>query len=36
MTREQVILECAANHRWIGEPMYCDFCGVDKGEQLND
>lgn len=33
---ELIVLECEANHDWIGSPAYCSACGVDKGNETND
>lgn len=27
------VAECFDNHLWVGEPTYCDKCGVDKGQE---
>jgi hypothetical protein len=32
-TLERIIVECEDNHEWIGSPLYCSACGVDKGEE---
>ena len=32
---EDDIEECDTNHEWIGEPLYCSACGVDKGNERN-
>jgi hypothetical protein len=30
---EEIVLECKSNHEWIGNPLYCSACGVDKGNE---
>lgn len=32
-TLERVIPQCRAKHEWIGTPLYCSACGVDKGNE---
>lgn len=32
---DEIILECDSNHEWIGSPLYCSACGVDKGNERN-
>jgi hypothetical protein len=32
---EKIILECEIDHEWIGNPLYCSACGVDKEEESN-
>ena len=27
------VFECVDEHFWIGVPLYCSACGVDKGEE---
>lgn len=33
---EEIILECLSNHEWIGEPIYCSACGVNKGNERSN
>jgi len=30
---EAMVTECVDSHLWVGRPVYCDKCGVDKGEE---
>ena len=32
-TLEEIVLECEGEHEWIGSPLYCSACGVDKGNE---
>lgn len=32
---DESIGECLDSHLWVGEPTYCDKCGVDKGQEAN-
>jgi hypothetical protein len=36
MNDEIIIAECNSNHEWIGDPLYCSACGVDKGNEITD
>jgi len=31
---EIIVKECTGSHEWIGQPLYCSACGVDKGNEI--
>jgi hypothetical protein len=36
MNDETIIAECNSSHEWIGDPLYCSACGVDKGNEVTE